>query len=69
MKINNKRFSVIIAAYNVEKYISEAIESVINQDFDNYELIIVDDCSTDSTKEIIDDYCKRIQVQLEVLET
>lgn len=51
-----KRFSVIIATYNVMDYVEEAIESVLNQDFDNFELIVVDDCSTDKTREIIEKY-------------
>lgn len=48
--------SVIMPAYNSERYISEAIESVINQSYKNFELIIVDDGSTDRTPEIIDKY-------------
>ena len=63
MNTNNKKFSVIIAAYNVEKYIAEAIESVINQDFTDYEIIIVDDCSTDNTREIIDKYCNNTNIE------
>lgn len=43
--------SIIMPAYNAEKYIGQAIESVINQTYKNWELIIVDDCSTDSTLE------------------
>ena len=51
-----KRFSVIIPGYNVQEYISNAIESVLNQDFKNYELIVIDDCSTDNTSEIVSKY-------------
>ncbi len=42
--------------YNAWKYISEAIESVLNQNFDNFEFIIVDDGSTDESREIIESY-------------
>lgn len=45
-------------AYNAEKYISEAIESVINQDFSDFELIIVDDGSSDSTGLICEEFSK-----------
>jgi glycosyltransferase involved in cell wall biosynthesis len=42
--------------YNCELYIKEAIYSILNQTFTDYELIIIDDCSTDSTADIIKDY-------------
>ena len=45
--------SVIIPLYNAEKYISETIESVINQTYENWELLVVDDCSTDNSREIV----------------
>ncbi len=48
--------SVLMTAYNREKYISEAIESVLNQTYKNWELIIVDDRSTDSTVDIANHY-------------
>jgi glycosyltransferase involved in cell wall biosynthesis len=49
---NNVKVSVLMTAYNREKYISEAIESVLASSFKDFELIIVDDCSSDRTVEI-----------------
>lgn len=43
-------------AYNCEKYIKQAIETILGQTYRNFELLISDDCSTDRTKEIIDGY-------------
>ena len=57
--------SVIMAAYNSERTIVRAIESVISQTFTNWELIIIDDSSKDTTKKIVEKYCfrdSRIQV-------
>lgn len=45
--------SVIMPAYNSEKYIKKAILSVCRQDYPDWELIVIDDCSTDSTADII----------------
>ncbi len=44
--------SVLMPAYNAEKYIAEAIESILNQTYKNFELIIIDDASTDNTFDI-----------------
>lgn len=51
----DKRFSIIVAAYNIQNYIQKAIESVEGQTFEDYELIIVNDCSTDKTDEKINE--------------
>ncbi|MFC1700334.1 glycosyltransferase family 2 protein [Patescibacteria group bacterium] len=59
--MSNKKplVSVIMPAYNTKKYIAEAIESILNQTYKNIEFIILDDCSTDKTWEIIRSYVKK----------
>lgn len=56
MKMNCPNVSVIITVYNGEKYLGESIKSIITQTYDNYELIIVDDGSSDSSLEIVRSY-------------
>jgi glycosyltransferase involved in cell wall biosynthesis len=53
--------SILMTSYNREKFISESIESVLNQDYTDYEFIIVDDASEDSTWDIIKSYQLRDQ--------
>lgn len=56
---DNIKISVIIPIYNAEKYLSKAIESVLNQTEKNIECILVDDGSTDSSGDICDQYAKQ----------
>lgn len=51
--------SVIIPAYNSEKYLRACLKSVLNQDFRNFEVIVVDNNSTDKTKEIISEFSRK----------
>ena len=51
--------SIIMAVYNGEDYLKETIDSIINQTFKNWELVIINDCSTDSTKDILNEYALR----------
>ena len=48
--------SIIIPAYNAEKYIKETLDSIIAQDYKDFEIILVDDGSTDNTASIMQDY-------------
>ena len=59
MKSEETKISIIIPTYNVEEYISRTIESCISQDYNNMEILIIDDGSTDNTQSIINNYKKR----------
>ena len=54
--MNKKRVSVIVPVYNVELYIRECLESIISQTYDNLDIILVDDGSTDQSGKICDEY-------------
>lgn len=53
------KISVIMPVYNTKKYLSEAIESILSQTFTDFEFIIIDDCSTDWSYEILQEYEKK----------
>lgn len=55
----NNKVSIVMPCYNSEKYISEAIDSILQQTYANWELIIVDDGSTDGSKNIINKFKQR----------
>ena len=48
--------SIVLPVYNGEQYIDKAVESIIGQNYKNWELILVNDCSTDRTLEILEKY-------------
>ena len=56
--MNEKLVSVITPTYNCAKFLPRTIESVQSQTYRNWEMIIVDDCSQDDTKEIVEEYMK-----------
>lgn len=58
MKEKEPLVSVIVPVYNVESYLKRCIESILNQTYDNFEIILVDDGSTDKSVNICDDYHK-----------
>ena len=56
---NNPTISIITPVYNDSKYLDRCIESIINQTFDNFELILVDDGSTDDSGEKCDSWADK----------
>lgn len=52
-------FSVIVPCYNQEKYLHETLSSVLQQTYENWECIIINDGSTDDSEKIIDEFCKK----------
>lgn len=56
---NMKKVSIILPVYNGEEYLEKALDSIICQTYENWELIIVNDCSTDRTEAIVSDYVKK----------
>ena len=61
--------SVIIPMYNAEKYIAECLESLLAQTLRNFEVIVVDDCSTDNSAEIVRGYAKKFDRRLTLTRT
>ncbi len=53
------KVSIILPARNEEKYLAKCLDSLIDQDYENYEIVVIDDSSEDSTGKIISDYAKK----------
>lgn len=58
-KIKEELISVIVPVYNVEKYLHECLDSILNQTYQNLEIILINDGSTDSSGKICDDYAAK----------
>ncbi|MEK7570683.1 MAG: glycosyltransferase family 2 protein [Patescibacteria group bacterium] len=58
-RVTKPLVTVLMAAYNSEKYIAQAIESILHQSLKDFELVIIDDCSRDATWEVIQKYAKK----------
>lgn len=53
------KFSIVVPVYNVEKYIPKCLDSIINQTYSNFEVIIVNDGTKDNSQDIIDKFCEK----------
>lgn len=58
--------SVIIPMYNAEKYVGECLECFLNQTFQNFEVIVVDDCSTDNSRAVVESYREKFGGRLNI---
>jgi glycosyltransferase involved in cell wall biosynthesis len=67
VKMNNFKVTVIVPVYNAEEYIATTLDSIINQDFNAFELIVIDDGSTDNSLEIINDKLSKSTVDYKVI--
>ena len=54
--MNSPLVSVIVPVYNVEKYVAKCLDSIVNQTYQNLEILVIDDGSTDSSSEICQEY-------------
>ena len=55
----NEKVSIIVPVYKVEEYLPKCIESVMAQDYENWELILIDDGSPDGSEKVCDEYSKQ----------
>lgn len=62
------KVSIIIPVYNVEKYLARCLDSIMSQEYDDFEVLCVNDCTPDSSGKILEEYKKRYPDKVKVLE-
>ena len=63
------KISIVIPMYNVENYVGECLDSLLCQTLQDYEVIIVDDCSTDGSREVVKNYIPKFNGKLQLIES
>ena len=63
------QISIIIPMYNTEKYVGECLDSILAQTFQDYEVIVVDDCSTDNSRDVVENYFSKFDGKLRLIES
>ncbi len=66
---SNKLVQILMATYCGEQHIREQLESILNQSYEHWQLIIRDDCSTDETRRIIQEYCMKYPEQITFIQS
>ena len=61
--------SVIIPLFNAEKYIGECLDSILNQTFQDFEVVVIDDCSTDNSRAVVERYAEKFGGRLNLKKT
>lgn len=61
------KYSIIITGYNCEKYANKCIDSVLNQTYKNFEIIVYNDASTDKTMDVLEQYLRRDRVDIKLI--
>ena len=64
--MDNPKISVIVPVYNVEQYLPRCIDSILAQTFTDFELLLIDDGSTDNSGKICDEYAKKKDTKIRV---
>ncbi|MBQ3451625.1 MAG: glycosyltransferase family 2 protein [Synergistaceae bacterium] len=66
---NYPAISVVIPMYNAEEYVEECLDSILKQTFQNFEVIVVDDCSTDNSVAVVKNYAPKFGGRLKLAQT
>ncbi len=67
--MNAPAVSVVVSVFNAEKFFAECLDSLLNQTLKNFEVVVVDDCSTDSSVEIAESYLEKFGGRLKIFRT
>ena len=60
--IDNQLVSICIPTYNSAKFLRESLESIVNQTYQNIEILVIDNASSDNSKEIIEEYKEKYKI-------
>ena len=61
------RVSVVVPCYNHRKWLKQRLDSILSQTYENYEVLLLDDCSTDGSREVLTEYAERYPEKIRCL--